>query len=159
MTSLRQRIVETLPSLRRYACALSGDRRTGDEIIRVALMVLAEDPRHVRADADLRFQLYRLFHRVFDVVIAPAAPSQEDAAEMDPYHEVKLGLISLPLMSRKLLLLVTMEGFSLERAAELLDLPVREARLRLVRARMQFSCTSSPAVARGMERTLERLAA
>ena len=159
MTSPRQRIVETLPSLRRYACALSGDRRTGDEIIRVALMVLAEDPRHVRADADAKFQLFRLFHRVFDALVVPAESPQEDSAEIDPYRELKLGLLSLPLMNRKLLLLVTMEGFSLERAAELLGLPAREARLRLVRARMQFSCASSRAAARRMERTLEQLAA
>jgi len=157
MTSLRQRIVETLPSLRRYAYALSGDRTTGDEMIRVALMVHAEDPRHLRADADVRFQLYGLFHRVFDVLIVPAAP-QESLAE-DPYHELRLGLLSLPLMSRKLLLLVTMEGFSLERAAELLDLPAREARLRLVRARMQFGCADARVGVRWTERTLEPLAA
>lgn len=159
MTPLHQRIIETLPSLRRYACALTGNRNTGDEYIRVALMVLAEDPRPLRRDADVKFQLYKLFHCVLDVLIVPVADMLEGTVDSDPYHGVKCGLMALPLLNRKLLLLVTMEGFALKRAAELLDLPVREARLRLVRARMQFGCLGAPSEALGPERFFEQRAA
>ena len=159
MAPLRKQIIETLPSLRRYACALTGDRNTGDEYIRVALMVLAEDPRHLRTAADVKFQLYKLFHRVLDVLIVPVADALEGFADSDPYYGLKRGLMALPLLSRKLLLLTTMQGFALERAAELLGLPVREARLRLVRARMQFSCLGAPSETLRPEQFFERRAA
>jgi len=159
MASLREQIIELLPGLRRYASALTGDRGIGDEYIRVALMVHAEDPRHIKLDADVKFQLYKLLHRVLDALIVPAAERLADYAEWVPIEGVQEGLIALPLLSRKLLLLVTVEGFALERAAELVGLPVREARLRLVRARMQMSCVDAPLQARRLNRALERRAA
>jgi DNA-directed RNA polymerase specialized sigma24 family protein len=45
----------------------------------------------------------------------------------------------LPLLSRKLLLLVTVERFSVSRAAELLEMPEREAEVHLAGARVQLS--------------------
>jgi len=42
MAPLIQEIATLLPSLRRYAGAVTGDQRSGDRYIRVALEILAE---------------------------------------------------------------------------------------------------------------------
>ncbi len=140
MTVLRQRIVDALPSLRRYACALVGDRRTGDQYIRIALEMLSQEPWRIQPSDDVKFELYKAFHDALDVRFIFASDPSEDGDDADPYRGVKRGLLDLPLVNRKLLLLVTVEGFSLKRAAELLRLPEREAKSRLARARMELRC-------------------
>ena len=129
MTALAQEIVDALPSLRRYARALTGDRRRGDRYVAVALAVLAEEPWHVRSGGDVRCQLYRLVHRVLDALFVPetAAPS--------PRESLLARLQVLPLLGRKLVLLTTVERLSLARAAALVELPPRQARTALARAR------------------------
>ena len=159
MASLHERVIELLPGLRRYACALTGNRGIGDEYIRVALLVQMEDPRHLKADVDLKFHLYKLFHKVLDALIVPADESVAEVAGAASFPGVEEGLIALPLLSRKILLLTSVEGFAVERAAALLGLPVREARLRLVRARMQMSCVGAPSLAPRLSRFLGRRAA
>jgi len=47
-------------------------------------------------------------------------------------------VLGLPPLSRKLLLLVMLERFSIARAAELLELPEREAEIRLAGAHAQL---------------------
>ena len=151
MTPLRERIVDALPSLRRYACALVGNRRTGDRYIRIALDVLSQEPWRVQICDDVKFELYKAFHDALGARFIFDSDPPEDWDDADPHHSVKRGLLDLPLVNRKLLLLVTLEGFSLKRAAELVQLPEREATLRFVRAHMELRCLTgaSPVGSRG----------
>jgi len=145
MTSLDQEVVEQLPSLRRYACALTGNRQIGDEYVRAALAALAEEPWRIGAGDDVKPQLFRLFHHVVDALHVRVPAALNDAVEAGPYQSIKQEVLDLPLLSRKLLLLVTVERFPLERAASVLGMPIREAERRLARSRMELSRLVQPA--------------
>jgi hypothetical protein len=134
---LDQEIPILLPGLRRYACAVTGDRLSGDRYIRIALEILAEEPWRVRAGGDVRFDLYKLFDDVLSIF--EPGPAADAPDPTDPYHRLKHGVLDLPLMSRKLMLLVTVERFPLPRAAELIQMPVQEAAVHLAGARARLS--------------------
>ena len=135
VTPFAEEIIAELPSLRRYACALTGSRRTGDEYIRVALIALAEEPWRIGAGADVKPQLFRLFHHAVDALHVRARGPSNDEPETGLHQSVQRAVLDLPLLTRKLLLLVTLERFRLERAAAILGVPIRDAQRRLVRAR------------------------
>jgi len=139
MTTLARRIVQALPSLRRYAYALTGDRQLGDRYIEVALATLAEEPWHVREGDDVRCQLYRLLHRVLDALSVHDWDASLTFADEERRTDLTARLQELSLLSRKLVLLTTVERLSLAHAAELVDLPPRVARVVLARARMALA--------------------
>jgi DNA-directed RNA polymerase specialized sigma24 family protein len=136
MTSFIQVIAPLLPRLRRYARAVTGDRRTGERYVDIVLEILAEEPWHVWPGEDVKFRLYKLFDQVLSIF----EPARSDASsdQADPYDGLRHGVMDLPLSSRKLLLLVTVERFPLSRAAEMLEMPAREAELHLAGARAQL---------------------
>lgn len=132
MTLSTDDIIRHLPALRRYACALTGSTRSGDEYIRVALAALVEEPWRLQPDSEVKLELYALFHRAlqscrFQELGAPMAP--EAASEM------QRRLLRLSLLNRKLLLLVDLEDFPVSCAAELLRLTEDEAEWRIASAR------------------------
>jgi len=157
MTSPVQEISKLLPSLRRYARAVTGDRRSADRYIRIALEILAEEPWRVPPGNDVKFCLYKLFDDVLSIFEPDSTGDLID--EADPYHRLKHGVLGLPILSRKLLLLVMVERFSLSRAAELLQVPVREAEVRLAGARVQLSGLIRALRDRLMERVSQEHAA
>jgi DNA-directed RNA polymerase specialized sigma24 family protein len=157
MTPLIQEITKLLPSLRRYARAVTGDRRTADRYIRLALEILAEEPWRVPPGHDVKFPLYRLFDDVLSIF--EPDPTGDTIDQTDPYHRLKRGVLDLPILSRKLLLLVTVERFPLSRAAELLRVPAREAEVRLAGARAQLSGLTRALRDRLMERISQEQAA
>lgn len=135
MDPLRETIRPFLSDLRRYASALTGDRRTGDWYTRIALETLLQEPFRVRAGGDVKFQLYKLLGDVLSVD-GVASVDTQDEAESDDI--LKQGLVVLPLLTRHLFLLVTLEGFSVRRAAELLGMAKNEAESLLTFARKQM---------------------
>jgi DNA-directed RNA polymerase specialized sigma24 family protein len=137
MTPFMQEIATLLPSLRRYARAVTGSRQSGDRYIRIALEILAEEPWRVRPGRDVKLRLYKLFDEVLSIF--EPDPTEGTVDQADPYHRLRHGVMDLPLLSRKLLLLVTVERFPLSRAAELLGMPPREAEVHLAGARAQLS--------------------
>jgi DNA-directed RNA polymerase specialized sigma24 family protein len=137
MTPDIQEIATLLPSLRRYAHAVTGDRRSGDRYVRIALEILAEEPWRLRPGHDVKFRLYQLFDDVLSVF--ESDPSDDMGDQADPFHRLKQGVLDLPMVSRKLLLLVTVERFPLARAAELVRMPAREAEVHLAGAHARLS--------------------
>jgi DNA-directed RNA polymerase specialized sigma24 family protein len=136
MTPLSQEIANVLPSLRRYGRAVTGDRHTGDRYILVALEILSEEPWRIRPGHDVKFRLYKLFDDVLSI-FEPGPLKDVDRA--DPYHRLRCRVLDLPLLSRKLLLLVMLERFSVARAAELVGLREREAEIHIAGARAQVT--------------------
>ena len=136
MTPLSQEIANVLPSLRRYGRAVTGDQHTGDRYILVALEILSEEPWRIQPGHDVKFRLYKLFDDVLSI-FEPGP--MKDVDRPDPYHRLRCRVLDLPLVSRKVLLLVMLERFSVARAAELLGLPEREAQIHLAGARAQLA--------------------
>jgi len=136
MTPLIREISKLLPSLRRYARAVTGDRLSADRYIRIALEILAEEPWRLPPGREVKFGLYKLFDDVLSIF--EPDPVADTIDQADPYHRLKHGVLDLPILSRKLLLLVTVERFPLSRAAQLLQMPAREAEIYLAGACAQL---------------------
>ena len=135
MPQLNDAIIRTLPGLRRYACALTGSTRSGDEYIRVALEALVEEPWRLPPQSAVKPELYALLHRTLKICHfqdGQVPQSLEaDGADADMRHRLQ----HLSLLSRELLLLVDLEGFAPSEAAELLGLSENDAEWRLANAR------------------------
>lgn len=123
-----------LPHWRRYARALTGAQDRGDRYIRVCLEVLLKDPHRISSEGDVRLQLYSLFHEIW----APLAESEGVTSLVDlasdDHRSVKAKLETLAPAERQMLLLTSLEGFSIPHAAEILKLAAPEASEFLERA-------------------------
>jgi DNA-directed RNA polymerase specialized sigma24 family protein len=119
--SSSQAIAQHLPFLRRYARALTGSQHSGDAYVTAALETLIED-RNVLEDAKSpRVALYRLFTKIWNSVDLNGSKEQVDHSAPRPIEQ-RLGQITpLP---RQAFLLVALEGFSEEDAADILGIDV-----------------------------------
>lgn len=117
--SLGDQIAKNLPYLRRYARALTGSQATGDAFVRATLeAALADEELKASLEAG-RVPLYRAFNKVWssaylDVPETVGASGHEQAA-----HD---RLKAITPLNRQALLLTTLEDFSIEQAAEIMEL-------------------------------------
>lgn len=125
MNNNSQRVIHWLPYLRRYARALSGSQQRGDAYVRACLEVLVEEPGHLSADGDTRLELFKLFHKVWRIVESSGIPTNRDDSALDA--RLRRNVASLEPRERQVLLLTALEDFSIDEAAEILELPVAEA--------------------------------
>jgi len=120
-------IVRDLPYLRRYARALAGTQASGDQQVRMCLEAILADRSMIDPARTPRAALYAAFHRVAahlpPVGAATASGSVAGRVAALPQHE------------RQVLLLTSIEGFTLSEAADILGIDVAEARRRLDAAR------------------------
>ena len=134
MGDLSLEIAKRLPYLRRYARALTGAQERGDRYIRVCLEVLLKEPHRVSLDGDIRVQLYSLFHEVW----APIGGGERSASLTDlpaaAHRSVEAKLEALAPRERQMLLLTSLEGFSIQQATAILKLSMPEASDLLARA-------------------------
>jgi CheY-like chemotaxis protein/DNA-directed RNA polymerase specialized sigma24 family protein len=113
-------ITTNLPYLRRYARALTGTQASGDAFVRATLEAALADDDLRAALADGRVPLYRAFTKLWtsaslEVVGAGAAEGVHEAAAQE-----RLAHVTPP--NRQALLLTTIEEFSIEEAAEIMDI-------------------------------------
>jgi DNA-directed RNA polymerase specialized sigma24 family protein len=134
-----------LPALRRHAFALTGDRRTGDWYVRIVLETLLQEPSRIAAGGDVRLQLFKLLGEVL-AIDGPAALDLADTAR--PGDALHRRLMALPILSRHLLLLVSVEGLSIREAADLFGISERGAEAHLVWARHLCRELQAPPAAR-----------
>jgi len=128
-------IVAVLPYLRRYARALTGSQERGDRYVRQFLQVILHDPALVGAD-DLKLQVFKVFHSVcsgLDVGDDVAPPEQPDLQQ-----EIEAKIAGLPPLSRRILLLVSLEGFPVAKTAQIVELPEADVRELLLAARLEL---------------------
>ena len=123
--SLADQIAAQLPFLRRYARALTGSQGSGDAYVRATLEAALADPALLEQIGRGRVSLYAAFNRIWSSSHVDAeAPSQAE----DGMHEqvAQLRLSHITPAHRQALLLTTLEDFTSEEAAEILDIPVGE---------------------------------
>lgn len=109
IASLKDDVIRCLPFLRRYARALTGSQPNGDALVAATLKDLPSSGPGM-ALAALRTHLFREVTRR-----AGAQPEDDD----------KPGVLSA--RERQILLLTALEGFGVEAAAEILEMPGAEA--------------------------------
>ena len=105
-----------------------GSQDSGDLYVRVCLEALLAEPDIIPAATDVKLGLFKLFHIVCNRNLETSDPS----ALVDLSVEARLR--ALPASERQILLLTSLEGFSVADAATILDIPVAEAEALLIDA-------------------------
>lgn len=136
MDRVSQELVKWIPYLRRYARALTGSQQRGDQYVRVCLETLLQEPHRLKPSGDLKLQLFAVFHDVWRVVESAVPESRDDGAT--PEIRLRHQLAALPPINRQVLLLISLEGFSVAEAGRILDISEEEAAERLTEARAEI---------------------
>src|SRR5215470_9030730 len=111
-----QLVAQHVPYLRRYARILTGNQASGDSYVAATLEVLVKEPDLLALAEHPRIALYQVFSRIWNSV--QVNTGAEPAINLAPADR-HLGQITA--MPRQALLLVSVEGFSEEDAAAILD--------------------------------------
>ncbi len=116
--SLLARLAPHLPYVRRYARALTGDQKSGDQYVRVALEALATGDRTLDAGMSPRVALYHVFHAIWLSTGAQLETYNDGvSAANDPGQR----LMRIAPRSRQAFLLTALEGFTPAEAAQILE--------------------------------------
>ena len=118
--SRSQLVAEHLPLLRRYARALTGNQASGDAYVGAMLEALLQDPSLLDEQQGARSGLFRLFTQIWslndDAEVVSATPASERR------------LSNITPLPRQGFLLLSLEGFSEEEVAFILEIDVGEVR-------------------------------
>jgi DNA-directed RNA polymerase specialized sigma24 family protein len=114
--SMSQTVAQHVPYLRRYARALTGNQAGGDSYVAATLEALVKEPTLLNIADQPRIALYRIFSTIWNSVEVNGAA--DGIAELRP-AERHLGQITA--MPRQAFLLVSVEGFSEQDAATILN--------------------------------------
>ena len=109
-------VAQHLPYLRRFARALTGSQTSGDAYVAATLETLVRDPELLDAAYPPRVTLFRLFSTIWNSL--PVNGAADPVANLMP-AERHLGQITAK--PRQAFLLISVEGFSAEDAARILD--------------------------------------
>lgn len=150
--ALRQEIVSYLPRLRRFARSLARDPDRADDLVQAACQRALERLDQVREGQRLDSWLYRIVYTrwidklrrgktrsahlmVLSREDAPIAGNNKPGRDMETALDIKQALEKLPAEHHAAITLVTIEGYSYEEAAAVLDLPIGTVASRVARAR------------------------
>lgn len=140
-------ILTVLPSLRRYARAMVGDRAAADDLVQDTLERAWSRLAQWQPGGDLRVWLFSIMHNLrvdqlrrpvlvtqpmADDSDAPIRATQTDRLELD---DLDAALARLPEEQRAVLLLVALEGMRYEEVAATLGIPPGTVMSRLARGR------------------------
>jgi DNA-directed RNA polymerase specialized sigma24 family protein len=117
--SLSATIAPHLPFLRRFSRAVSGSQESGDALVAAMLEAIIADVDIFPEASSDRIALYKVFAKLFTSV-AIRVPQEQAQSAWEQRAAANLNAIApLP---RQAFLLVAVEGFTNEQAAEILDL-------------------------------------
>ena len=150
--ALRQEIVSYLPRLRRFARSLARDPDRADDLVQAACQRALERLDQVREGTRLDSWLYRIIYtrwidavrrgktRSANLVVltredAPAPGYGKAGNDLAAAMDIKKALGKLPAEHHAAITLVSVEGYSYEEAASVLDVPVGTVASRVARAR------------------------
>lgn len=121
--SRSQLVAEHLPLLRRYARALTGSQASGDAYVAAMLEALLQDPSLLSEKLGPRAGLFRLFTQIWHSV------SLNESADKGPApaaSEQRISSLTPP--ARQAFLLLSLEGFSEDEVAYILETEVTKVR-------------------------------
>jgi DNA-directed RNA polymerase specialized sigma24 family protein len=114
--SKAQAVAQHLPYLRRYARALTGSQASGDAYVAATLEALVKDPDLLESSYPPRVTLFQLFSAIWNSL--PANETTDLAASLVAPERHLSQITAKP---RQAFLLISVEGFSEEHAARILD--------------------------------------
>ena len=143
-------LIDHIPSLRRYARALTGDAWAADDLVQDTLERACHKWQLWIVGSDLRAWLFTIMHNVFASQARRAPPRamvdiDEVAAQLpgtdgarDRAIDLQRCLLLLPEEQRAALLLVALEDMSYAQLARVLNVPLGTVMSRLARARVRL---------------------
>jgi RNA polymerase sigma factor (sigma-70 family) len=162
----RAALVAHIPSLRRYARALTGDAWAADDLVQDTLERACNKWRLWLMGSDLRAWLFTVMHNVFvndlrrahrrvnttSIEDVPGADIElSGEADTETVIDLQRCISRLPEDQRTVLLLVVMEDFSYQQVAKMTGTPIGTVMSRLSRARarlqVMMQAKSSPEAA------------
>jgi DNA-directed RNA polymerase specialized sigma24 family protein len=161
IVSRSQLVARHLPFLRRYARALTGSQASGDAYVTAVLEAILEDPSNLPDEREARTGLYRTFTKIWNSV--PVNGATDPAEDQLPAEARISRLTPLP---RQAFLLISLEGFTEEEAAAILDVDVPALRKMLDDAGQELAgeiatdvliIEDEPLIAMDIEGLVERL--
>lgn len=151
MSVVRNFITDEIPHLRRYALFLSRDAVHAEDLVQDCVALAIERADQFRPDKSLRPWLFTILRNLFfnqrrrqknapvtdeDAgTQANAAVSASQEAQIQ-LRELSEALDRLSADHRDVIVMVIVEGFSYEEAAQILNVPIGTIRSRLARARL-----------------------
>jgi DNA-directed RNA polymerase specialized sigma24 family protein len=117
--STSKAVAQHLPYLRRYARALTGSQNSGDAYVAATLEALIEDTSVLGAATSPKVALYRLFTKIWNSVAVNGATESGERG-----MPVEQRLAHITPRPRQAFLLVALEGFSEQDAAQILNIDV-----------------------------------
>jgi DNA-directed RNA polymerase specialized sigma24 family protein len=126
--SLVEQLGPHLPYLRRYARALTGTQKSGDQYVKAALQALAAGEAELEA-LPPRVALYKLFQVIWGATGAKLETTPEKAGDA-----IAQRVMRIPPRHRQAFLLTALEGFTIDEAAQILDESTEGVRALLSRA-------------------------
>ena len=118
--SIGAQVAAQLPYLRRYARALTGSQTTGDAFVRATLEAALSDRTLQQSLSGGRVPLYRAFNKLWASAYLEAGETPREGRDLEVAAQARLAAIT-PL-NRQALLLTTLEDFSIDEAATIMDL-------------------------------------
>ena len=114
-------VAKHLPYLRRYARALTGNQSSGDAFAMAALEAILEDRSIFSTGLSTRVALFRVFHSVWN---SSGARTEDSASQQE--RKAQQNLRALTPDTRQALLLNSIEQFSLDEIAQIMQVSHRE---------------------------------
>lgn len=134
--SLSTAIAPHLPFLRRFSRAVSGSQTSGDALVAAMLEAIIADVSIFPKATNERIALYKIFAKMF-TSIAIRVPQEAPSSLWEQRASANLG--ALAPRPRQAFLLVAVEGFTEEEAAEILEVPSSEFAALLSQASNEIS--------------------
>ena len=137
--SVSQSIAPHLPSLRRFARALSGSQESGDAYVVALLEALVENPSIFPLDIDPKVALYQIFLKIWNSVDANAFPN------MKFENSDTVRLQTLTPKPRQAFLLLSVEGFDVDAIAKILNTDLEDVAALIATADHEIANQLEPA--------------
>ena len=134
--SLSATIAPHLPFLRRFSRAVSGSQASGDALVAAMLEALIADVSMFPQASNPRIALYKIFAKLFTSV-AIRVPQETPTSLWE--QRAAANLTAIAPLPRQAFLLVAVEGFTEEEAAEILDVSEDEFSSLLSEASIEIS--------------------
>lgn len=162
---VKERMIELLPRLRRFACALSGDLDRADDLVQETLVRALSHIDQWQPGSRLDSWMYKICQNVWyqrlrtqkvrrevadlDSVPHVSASDGRDVTEGRLTLEVvNRHIARLPEEQRSLIALVCVDGYSYKEAAQILGIPIGTVMSRLSRARQALWRSLEPLATR-----------
>ena len=149
--SIENKIVDTLPRLRKFAYGLTGSIEKGDDLVQSTCVRAIEKSNQWQAGTKFDSWMFRIAKNIFtdswrkqkvqDRIldqIKHESDKQLEHDQLDSYvsfYEVREAMSKLSEEHKIILMLVCVEGYSYQESSEILNIPVGTVASRVVRAR------------------------